>query len=374
MSLDDSIERIRKALIRRMGRKAHLRHTSLTESLMRDTGESGLSVRHALARLSRDGWLEGVLPDGTAVGNVRIVGHIPQAPQDLAMERWERVLSESNLTDAEKRALLPLSAKLEEFDITSMEHILNGLRKMRANLNSEQGRHRFLVSARYLIGSSKLLDSLPTTALRGFGINPELFPTHPLYVVVAGAANPETVILVENPAAFEVAITTRAVERCAFVVTFGFGLSTSQEDYGNQLSTMVENRFNSTITLVREGSQCPSAKELLAHTNIVFWGDLDVAGMLIYRRLRKQIPSLGLSGIYRSMLESVNGHLHSHPYVTAVGKQGQKDMLHFRLEDDLPEVSHLLALCATRGVDQECVSPAEIEKWAKSKLDLGSDT
>ena len=179
------------------------------------------------------------------------------------------------------------------------------LKRPATNLPLEVGRHRFLVSAQYLMGSSKLLDELPSSALRAFGISVDTFPSHPLYVVVAGCSSPETVILVENPAAFEMAVSTKAMNQCAFVATFGFGLSKSQEDYGNQLACMVEDHFAKAITLTREGSRCPSARELLNHPRITFWGDMDVAGVQIFLRLRKFIPALRLSALYQPMVTSL---------------------------------------------------------------------
>ncbi len=111
-----------------------------------------------------------------------------------------------------------------------------------------------------------------------------LFPSHPLYIV-AGCASPGTEVLVENPAALELAVTTTAIECCAFIATFGFGLSEVSEDFGNQLVGMVEQHFLNAVILLREGSKTPSITWLFAHPNITFWGDLDTASMQIYEDL-----------------------------------------------------------------------------------------
>jgi len=353
--------------MKKMGRKSHLRHTNLMEALTQETGESRLTIMQALSTLSREGWIEGIAPNGMPVGNVKIVGARPEEDKHPACERWQRVMSESGMPENEQRTLLPLFNKLEDFDSEDMIHVLGGLCDLRANAEEERGRHRFLVSAQYLKGSSKLLDSLPSLVLKAFGINPDWFPSHPLYVVVAGSSNPDTVVLVENPAAFEMAITTRAVEHCAFIVTFGFGLSTSQEDYGNQLAAMVEDRFSHAISLVREGSSCPSATALLAHPNITFWGDLDLAGIQIYLRLKKQIQQVSLSGIYAPMVKAIGHTRKTHPYVAATGKQGQRAMS-VRNSTGEHLVEHLLCLTSARGVDQECVTSEEIETLATFKL------
>jgi hypothetical protein len=264
-------------------------------------------------------------------------------------------------------ALAPLSAKLASFSDSEMAHILDGLLHLRDNLSEESGRHRFLVSAKYLLASSKLLDVLPAPALRAFGISVELFPNHPLYVVVAGCSNPEAVVLVENPAAFELAVTTHAIRTCAFIATFGFGLSKSQEDYGNQLAFMAEERFANAITLTRQGSSCPTAKNLLNHSTITFWGDLDIAGIHIYLRLKKAIPNLRLSAIYEPMLASLGATGRSHPYVSAVGKSGQMTMTTHPEHTDT-SAQTLLSRCLLRGVDQEQVTASLIETYAPFEL------
>jgi len=299
--------------------------------------------------------------------NARILGPPPPPPENPGLDRWRALLQKSRLPDQDVSALTPLYPKLVCFESPVQAEILNGLVRLRANLNEEAGRHRFIVSARYLIGSSKLLDVLASPALRAFGIQADLFPGHPLYVVVAGCASPETVVLVENPAAFEMAVATGAASRCAFIATFGFGLSKSQEDYGNQLVRMVEDRFSGAITLTREGSSCPTAKELLSHLNITFWGDLDVAGIQIFKRLRKSIPGLRLSALYKPMLDVVDVSAGSHPYVFAVGKPGQSQMLVSADDGDVLS-KELLARCVLRGVDQECVLPEQVEQFAAYEL------
>lgn len=134
-------------------------------------------------------------------------------------------------------------------------------------------------------------------------------------------------MLVENPTAFELAATTSAVDRCAFIATFGFGLNKVSEDFGNQLAGMVEEGFSQAVTLVREGSRTPSARELLSHPNITFWGDLDIAGMQIFERIAKRLPRLQLSALYGPMIDAITKDDDRHPYVAATGKPGQATFL-----------------------------------------------
>jgi len=372
VSHDQSVAAVRAAMIKLMGRKAYLRPIGLVESLTQATGESQITIRQSLAKLAREKWVEGVSSLGDPVGQVKIVGEVPPPPPNPSLDAWQAVLDDTGLGESDKAVLIPLHKPLACFGRETLGDILQGLLRLRDNVGQETGCHRFVVSARYLIGSSKLLDSMPSAALKAFGIQIDRFPSHPLYVVAAGCADPETVVLVENPAAFEMAVATAAARRCAFIATFGFGLSKGEDDYGRQLAGLVEERFAGAITLVREGSSCPTARELLNHPNITFWGDLDVAGIEIFQRLRRAVPGLRFSAIYQPMLEALEGQAGSHPYVSSVGKQGQHDRyVTVRCEDTIAEV--MLARCSTRAVDQECVLPEQVERFAEHELMLKND-
>jgi hypothetical protein len=367
MGVEQSIAKVRAAVIKLMAGKSYVRPTGLVDSLAQETGEPRISVQQALARLSREKWIAGISSNGEAIAAVRIVGDVPPPPPNPHLDAWRTVLDEAGLVDKDIAALTPLYKQLSCFDPVCQREIVAGLLSLRENAEKEDGRHRFVVSARYLIGSSKVLDTMPASALKAFGIPVDRFPNHPLYVVAAGCAKPEAVILIENPAAFEMAVATNAVNHCAFIATFGFGLSKSQEDYGNQLANMVEERFSGSITLTREGSSCPTAKELLNHHNIMFWGDLDIAGIQIYQRLRKSMPRLRLSALYKPMLDAIGYQANSHPYVVAVGKYGQNEMPVSSIGDDAV-ADWMLAKCMTRGVDQECVLPQQVEQFASHVL------
>lgn len=368
MGLEQSAEAVRAALIKAISGKSYLRPSGLIESIALATGETRLSVQQSLARLARDQWITGVSHHGEPIAQVKIVGDVPLAPSNPDLDRWLELLARMGLNPLDRSALQPLYKALAPFDAALQEMVLNGLLRLRENLSREVGRHRFVVSARYLLGSSKLLDALPGPALKAFGVPVERFPGHPLYVVAGGCANPETVILVENPAAFELALATGAATRCAFIATFGFGLSKADDDYGRQLAGLVEERFAGAITLVREASACPTAKTLLNHPNITFWGDLDPAGIEIFQRLRRALPKLHFSALYLPMLEATQSMSGAHPYVSAVGKPGQQGRyLTVRCEDTVAET--MLARCSARGVDQESVPPEMIENLAPHQLD-----
>jgi hypothetical protein len=163
MGLEDSVERIRAALIKKMSGKVYLRPGGLVEGLATDTGESPLTTRQSLGRLSKERWIEGVSPDGAPFAQVRIIGSLPMVPQDADRQRWISVLERSGIPLQDRESLALLSAKLAAFSESDMGFILQGLISLRENQASETDRHRFLVSARYLLGSSKLLDELADT-------------------------------------------------------------------------------------------------------------------------------------------------------------------------------------------------------------------
>lgn len=363
MTLDKRIETVRVAIIRKIGDGSYLRPAGLSETLTRMTGEDPISVKQALGRLSREGWLEGVSDDGVPFARVRILGEIPKEPMNPVQSSWIDAMREASFSDNEVQALTGCWKNLDGFSQKDMIAIANGLFRLRDEQETLNGLPTYIVSSRYLLGSSKLLDRMGVRALGAFGIDVTHFQSHPPYIVVAGSHRPETVILVENPAAFELAITTEAVRECSFVATFGFGLSKTTEDYGNQLAGIVESRFQDAITLVREGSSCPPVRELLSCPKITFWGDLDPAGIAIYLRLKRNLPLFCLSAIYQPMVKMLADPVRSHPYVDGVGKAGQAAMTTIQTEID-EKASWLLEQCRIRGVDQEAVLPEDICSFA----------
>ena len=347
--------------LRRLTSKTNeLQGGSLVERLMRATKLDAASVRIHLKEFRDRGWIQASSWSATDNPIGRITISLPPPPEAVWCEPWRATLTNcSDLTDEDRNAIFDCGAVLSDMDSKELPKIINGLIRLRSNQHLLGRTPEFIVSARNLLGSSKMLGKLGARALRAFGIDLSLFPGHPLYVVTAGPSNPQAVMLVENPAAFELATRTAVVERCALIVTFGFGLSKASEDYGNQLATMVENGLSGSITLMREGSSAPPARELLKHENITFWGDLDIAGIQIYERIAKHIPSLQLSALYRPMIDAVTEGENRHPYVTAVGKSGQT-MFAASREDSKAMLRH----CSKWAVDQEFVTESQIDALA----------
>jgi hypothetical protein len=260
----------------------------------------------------------------------------------------------AGMTDDDIKSLDPCAPALEGLTPSEMTRLASGLLALRKRQARHDGERRYRVSARYLLGSSKALDHLPSSALFAFGIDMDRFPKAPAYLMVAGPKSPRQVILVENPQAFEEGVGSR-LEDTAWIATQGYGLSRSGEAFGNQLVRLVED--GDLLPLVRAGTP-PPLEELFVHKRLFFWGDLDPAGMDIFRRLRRVLPHIRLSGLYRPMpkiLEDKGGH----PLTALTGKGGQKPL---DAMEWIPE--ELLQVCVDHGVDQESITRSEILKYA----------
>lgn len=362
MSFDEIIERVKGAVINEMDGKKFLQSGSLINKVVSETGYDSLSVRQALGRLVKARWMTGFAPNGTPLGRVEIIGEIPAKVIDPTYTAWETALKVEGVDSEGMASLLPCFKKFQGMTNADMSLVIKGLIKLKNDQANHVGKPMFWVSAKYLLASSKMLGELPAKNLNRFGINTSNFTKHPPYVVVGGSSNPKTVVLIENPASFEMAISSKAAHDCAFIATFGFGLSHSNSEHGYQLASIVESGFSKAITLTREGSQYISAKELLTKPNITFWGDLDAPGINIYLRLKAKIPQLRLSALYKPMLDALNADDCSHPYVDLTKKTGQLNLAPLNVSDN--EINNLLRLVATRSVDQEHISLEKIDELA----------
>lgn len=364
--VDEKLEIVVSALRRQTRKTNVLQGSMLIDRMVRETKLDAAAIRTCFKDMRTRGWIDAGSWSGTGNPIGRVVLNLPPLPPPSWAENWKNaLLACKRLTDADRAALFECGANLSDMEASEFPQILDGLIRLRDDQSGLAGSPAFLVSAKYLRGSSKILSKLGARAIKAFGIDLQQFPDHPPYVVTAGATNPEAVVLVENPASFELAATTSAIGRCTFIATFGFGLSKASEDFGNQLAGMVETGFSNTVTLARESSRTRSAKELLTHPNITFWGDLDIAGMQIYERISKRLPSIQLSALYEPMIEAVTTSDNRHPYVSVVGKSGQAPFQATR-EDSLV----MLDYCRKWAVDQEFVTSSQIELLAGRKINI----
>jgi hypothetical protein len=369
MSTSDHIAMVQAAIWHLMGTtRTCLRPTALISRVATETGLDPIEVKITLGALSRNKWLEGITSDGTPIGNVTATAPRPTLAVAPSLMAWRKAIVETGLSDSDLLALEDVHPKLHGLSASDLKAIAAGLSSIRLGKDTLNGMPSFIVSAHHLMGSSKLLASLAPTSLRQFGIDTNEFNDAPPYVVVAGPCDPISVILIENPQAFEWAIRAGIADRHALIVTFGYGLSRKGDDFGKQLAELIENRKSLLIPLVRTGSPA-SLDNLLAHTNLLFWGDLDPEGLRIFERLRKRLPQLKLSAIYQPMIDALQAG-NGHPYVDAVGKGGQDTVNPKGISGD---VMPLFEICRERGLDQEYVSISDIVALASEALPIGKD-
>lgn len=343
-----------------------VRCSTVLSKLRSDLINDPVAIRKALIHLRTEGRIEYAAGQhGEPVSGFMTVFH-PKEEIPQFVQNWIAVLESSRLSDADQVALREVGAGLEGFSERDMIALIEGLVRLRNDQGSLFGQQVFNVSASYLLSSSKLLSALDGRALRAFGIEIERFASRPYYVVVGGnVTSPSATILVENPVAFETAVTSAAGERCLFVCTFGFGLSASTNDYGNQLAGVVEH--GGACVLNRSHGTAPTLQAILSHPVIQFWGDLDTAGMQIFCRLAAKIPQLSLSALYHPMAEAIKVDTKRHPYVDAVGKAGQSRMAVQTTREDMRA---LLQLCEKYAVDQETISSKEVVELAGRAFEI----
>lgn len=322
-----------------------------------------IEVRRSLKRLQVDGKVEFSADDrGQPVSAfITVVRPKEEIPQHLVL--WRQTLASCTISEPDKNSLDCLGNALLGMDSQTMQSLLKGLLRLREDQALLAGQLAFNVSAAYLLGSSKLMGALDARGLKEFGIDTGAFLARPPYLVVSAPEGSSTVILVENPIAFEKAILSEAGKRCTFICTFGFGLSNSSNEYGNQLAGTIES--GNAILLHRGNAPIDSLEGILANPNVFFWGDLDIAGIQIYERLLKKIPHMQLSGLYGPMVSALREEGRSHPYVSAVGKQGQT------ISAVSSTVSKaLVRFCEKHGVDQEIVTSSQISDLACTSLNF----
>ncbi|QID19381.1 hypothetical protein G3580_18225 [Nitrogeniibacter mangrovi] len=352
MSVEKNLPIVQEALWHRLGDRKHLQPGGLLNRLAAKTGLHEHEVRRVMARLREMDWLEGVASTGEPFARVIIKADRPVAPDPESLRRWNFALEQIDASPEDRDLLRDAHAALDGMEVADLATVARALLALRDMVQSDEARPQFLVSAHHLMSSSKMLGQLPVgvryAIAPSLGALKEQIP----YVVTAGPEAPIEIILIENPWAFELAVEAGIADRYGLIVTFGYGLSRDTDAYGRQLAGLVEARASELVQLTRFGAP-PAIGAMLSNPNISFWGDLDLEGLRIYRRLKARIPHLKLSKLYGPMLARLEAGL-GHPYVSATGKQGQMELRPDEFADD-PEAQILAHACSSRGIDQECL-------------------
>ncbi|GGX92890.1 hypothetical protein GCM10007160_20530 [Litchfieldella qijiaojingensis] len=238
-----------------------------------------------------------------------------------------------------------LDGVLQGWSVDDQRRLAEGLRELAEALPEAYALSAFEASARYLLGSSKLLLNLPRELVRAFGIETSAFRRPLSWVLAAMPDEPQGLLLIENPQSFDQACRVGLDQRLAIVCSFGYGLSLSEAL-----------RAPKRVRLVCEGLVSRTLDELLELPNPTFWGDLDPEGLRIYLCLREAIPRLRLSALYAPMIEYYDGH-GGHPLHGLTGKANQR-----------PAGTSSTGIWA-RGLDQEILSDADLLAHAGHALD-----
>lgn len=275
---------------------------------------------------------------------------LPKEEHEL---RWEKALQEFGVSIDAKPKFKKAAGSFKDFSTDDLRKLFEGLSNIAAL--SSRGLTKYLVSAKNLLGSSKLLDVIPKDLLDAFGIDIEAFRPSPKYIAVAGPSDPKAVVLVENPNSFEAAVLAGASEQIAWLCSYGFGLANEKSDQdGLLLESNLTTYKRHAVVLVRGGEPPRKIEELLAHPRLYFWGDLDLSGIQIFDRLKRKLQEnenaydLQLSALYQPMLEALQDG-RNHPYVPLIkGNQTECE-----LHDEMAQ--RVNSLCRERAVDQEIV-------------------
>ncbi|OLO08463.1 hypothetical protein BTW08_06930 [Salinicola sp. MH3R3-1] len=203
-----------------------------------------------------------------------------------------------------------LDGPLGDWSLEEQRRLSEGLRRLASDAPEIYELTAFQASARYLLGSSKLLGSFPLLA-RAFGIDTNRFARPVVRVLISSPDNPDSLLLIENPQSFDQACRCGLDRRVALVCSFGYGLS---------LAEALDRPDD--VRLIGDGQSTPGLSDLLALPQPSYWGDLDPEGFRIYRRLKHSIPELALSALYDPMIDAMAAGV-SHPLSQATGKRGQ---------------------------------------------------
>jgi hypothetical protein len=340
--------RVRRALQGLCGDRGWVNGSRLVQRLADTLAISHLEVRQSLLALAQAGIVGNIGPSGDGLGRVSILQHLPEpaTPVPENMRQWRDLVMSRNLAPPLGTALCDAGTALDGLSRTDMEHLLDGFLRLVADRDTFAGRDPYEISAKYLLGSSKILAKLGR-ALSAAGISDSSFGTRPRHMLGAGPARSKFTLLVENPECFERLIGLGLADRITVIATYGYGITWS--------GVGGEGRLDRIKIAGVAGTPPPTLAVAVAAGTCSFWGDLDLAGLDIFVKLRGLVPHLALSALYGPMLVAAADSATSHPYCTLVDKLGQ-----IEITSNDADVTRLAAACRVRAVDQEYVSDPDI--------------
>lgn len=366
--LPEESSKVLFALRRMAGESGRLRTSSTIAKLCTILSLPRVSVNEALRDLYRSG-LVSYQPDGQQLPvsgflTVQAAVVVP-AVHEIA---WRQALEAAHVEPRAAAILAQLASAVADLgasDLSVLARALEALQSWPTEAIADAG---FNVSARHLMGGSKVLSRLSRPMLEALSLPVRLHIPSPRYILCAGPSEPAATLLIENPRAFENAIRSGLTDEVAIVCTFGFGLSYLGSEIwaGDQVP-----QHDRPILIVRDGTP-PPLGQLLAAEKVFLWADLDLAAMNIFRSLKGAIPHLRMSAIYEEMVTMLSDPARSHPYAALFDKSGQLS----RYQDDSAaptrfddkDLAMLQAACSARAVDQEAVEESSILRLGAQPL------
>ncbi|MBB1077148.1 hypothetical protein HUU62_22335 [Rhodoferax sp. 4810] len=354
------------ACLLKMAKGSSIRTSTVLSGLEQRLGVGQIEVKGAVRELYRASLLR-YSPDRQQLpvsGMVEIVR--PEKTVSLTEQEWNQALDRSGLSAVAKEALRPFFCKVGGLtfdDQVNLVACLAGLESGTAGFDDAG----FNVSARNVMGGSKVLSYLAPKMLQALGVPLRLYTSSPRYVLCAGPAKPESSLLIENPRAFENAVRSGLGEFVALVCTYGFGLSYLGQAWRDDAH--IEDK---PVQIVRSGTP-PPLTDLLTAKRVFLWADLDLAALSIFKSLQSAIPQLRFSDLYLPMMEMAGNPMKSHPYALLFEKDGQAVNGYATFEFDDPFASEIMACCQSRGVDQEAVMESDILRFGRPNRQYVSD-
>jgi len=342
------------ACLLKMAKGSSIRTSTVMDGLGQKLGVDQIEVKGVVRELYRASLLRYTADrqDLPASGMVEIVR--PEKIVSIAEKAWGQALDASSMSEHVKDAFRPFFCKVGDLSSSDMELLAQAFANLESGNAVDINDCGFNVSARSLMGGSKVLANLAPKMLQVLGLPVRLQTSSPRYVVCAGPSTPEATLLIENPRAFENAVRSGLGEHVALVCTYGFGLS-----YLGQAWREDAHSEDMPIQIVRAGTPGPLTSLLLAD-RVFLWADLDLAALSIFKSLKTAIPQLKFSGIYKAMIEMAQDPERSHPYAAIFEKDGQSVCVVSVCNSVDPFVQAIMTSCRARAVDQEAIPDQQI--------------
>ncbi|MCI2286118.1 DUF2220 family protein [Colwellia sp. MSW7] len=334
--MPEAIDIIKIELIKFIGEPGtkQLNPGTLIKRLIDKTSLSSIDVQQALLQLSKAGLITGINVRGIPVKKVAWTD-IRHQPVSESRKLVESVVDEVTNDQQIRNIFIKHHKYFDGFNEQDIAKILKGLLAIKGS-GVMHSHDRYIFSARHLLGSSKALDNI-SRLTKELGISlPHDESTY--YILTAGQPTSSQVLFVENPRVFNYLKPYAHKYNTLIISSYGYGLTL--ENFADKITS------NSIIACPTDNQPQPDLKAILIKSLVIFWGDLDKAGLSIFESLQKNIHQLKLSSIYVDMLDDVSTQ--GHPYHRIFEKEGQKNIQYKQ-----PISSIIIERCHNRALDQE---------------------